>query len=396
MKVLFVCTRSPWPPNAGAPLRTAGWIRAIASEVDVGVLALTRNAEEEAGLESAKESCSFVQGVRAPRTLWRRGRDAILSAAMGAPYVVQASAESRMREALRAALRSWRPDIVQAEPIGAAPYLSIAKAAGIATVYSAHNVESRILSGLGGRPAAIGSRSSERMARLERKIAREADCVVAVGEQEAAWFREVAGNATVVPNAIASESYAYIEPSRRPRDTIVFVGHLGYGPNRDAVRTLVLTILPLICQHRRDAKVLIAGNSPSRDVRDLAGPRVEILGSVPDAASVWARASALVCPLRWGAGSRLKLLESAACGVPIVATRFSAEGLAFREGEHFVAADDPHDVAAAAVRVLSDPPAWDAMARKARDAVRLRHDWNVLLPDLVRLYEDTLARHHRS
>jgi glycosyltransferase involved in cell wall biosynthesis len=397
MKVLFLCTRSPWPSNAGAPVRTAGWIRAIAETVEVGVVSLTRSKEEEDGLESAREFCSFVRGVPAPRVFWRRGRDAVLSVATGAPYVAQSSTESRMRAALREAIRSWRPDVVQAETIGVAPYLSIAKDCGVATIYSAHNVESRILRGPDDRALAFASRlRSRRMAAFELETARKADCVVTVSEEEARWFRGCAKRTVVIPNAIATDSCAFTEPSLRPRDTIVFVGHLGYAPNRDAARMLALTIFPPICQHRPDARLVIAGSSPRRDVRRLAGPRIEVLGSIPETDRVWKEASVLVCPLRWGAGSRLKLLESAAYGVPIVATRFSAEGLALREGNEFVAAEKPEEMAAAAVRVLESPSSFDSMALRARSAVQVHHDWAILFPSVTRLYEETLARHHRS
>jgi glycosyltransferase involved in cell wall biosynthesis len=168
----------------------------------------------------------------------------------------------------------------------------------------------------------------------------------------------------------------------------VFVGHLAYPPNVDAARTLVRAVLPLVRARHPGVRCLLAGLHPVRAVRRLAleGDDVDLLASPLDAREAWDRARMLVCPLRWGAGSRIKLLEAAARGVPIVATPTSAEGLALRPDVDYLAADGPAELAEAASALLAEPRRAQRIAEEARATVRRHHDWGCYAPRLERLY----------
>ena len=80
-------------------------------------------------------------------------------------------------------------------------------------------------------------------------------------------------------------------------------------------------------------------------------------------------------PLRAGGGTRLKILEAAACGVPVVSTRIGAEGLELEEGSEILLHDDAPDFANAVVRLLEDASLRAALAAAARSRVERRYDW---------------------
>jgi glycosyltransferase involved in cell wall biosynthesis len=104
--------------------------------------------------------------------------------------------------------------------------------------------------------------------------------------------------------------------------------------------------------------------------------------------TIWSRISLLICPLAWGAGSRLKLLEAAAWGVPIIATPMSTEGLSFKPGHDYLIAQSPEELAEAALGLLSDPLRAKSLAYQARQTVMAHHDWTELAPTLARIYAD--------
>ena len=95
---------------------------------------------------------------------------------------------------------------------------------------------------------------------------------------------------------------------------------------------------------------------------------MEFTGTVPDMRDEIAKAETCVVPLRIGSGTRLKILEAAAMGKPIVSTTLGAEGLDFVNGEEIVLADDPAKFAEAVAELLADPGA----RRKLGDAARNR------------------------
>ena len=58
-----------------------------------------------------------------------------------------------------------------------------------------------------------------------------------------------------------------------------------------------------------------------------------------DAVAELARCRVAVVPLLAGSGTRLKILEAWAAGLPVVSTTIGAEGLPARDGEHLLIAD---------------------------------------------------------
>ena len=92
-------------------------------------------------------------------------------------------------------------------------------------------------------------------------------------------------------------------------------------------------------------------------------------GYVDDLARAYASADLAVVPLAHGTGTRIKLLEALAAGVPVVTTAVGAAGLAAEHGRHLLIADDVHELSAAVARVLLDARAG-RRARARRPRVR--------------------------
>jgi glycosyltransferase involved in cell wall biosynthesis len=92
-------------------------------------------------------------------------------------------------------------------------------------------------------------------------------------------------------------------------------------------------------------------------------------------------------PLRIGGGSRLKILEALACGLPVVSTRIGAEGLELRPGEDLAVVESVEDMTAALVECIRHPEQARAMARRGREIVLERYDWDALAGKLERVWE---------
>ena len=84
-------------------------------------------------------------------------------------------------------------------------------------------------------------------------------------------------------------------------------------------------------------------------------PAITVVGVVPAMEPELARADIAVVPLRYGSGTRLKILESFAHRIPVVSTTIGAEGLQVVHGVHLLLADDPEAFAAACAQLLTDP-----------------------------------------
>ncbi len=393
MKILMICTTCPAPPFGGAPIRSSGWLRTIAEFAEVALVTLIRNERERTALSDLESTCAMVRGISAPRTPVRKIQDAVVAMATATPYLVQSGRERHMAAAVEDVLDRWRPDIVQAELLPATPYLERARSRGIPTVYSAHNVESRIVAGPEDRW--MGRLKAKRMRRMEARVAHRVNAVAAISEVEAALFRRIAPSVYSIPNAVDFDSYHFSLPSTRRSRTLLFIGHLGYGPNVDAAVTLAHQIFPEVLSREPLVDCVIAGANPSRAVRALAGKGVTVIANPPDVEELLSRAAMLVCPLRWGAGSRIKILEAGAAGVPVVATRFSVEGLKFSAGVEYLGGENPSELASHGVSLIRNPSLADEKALRARRAVQEKHSWTMVQPRIMELYE-SLVDHKRQ
>ena len=139
-------------------------------------------------------------------------------------------------------------------------------------------------------------------------------------------------------------------------------------------------VLPLIRDKLPGATFTIAGRSPDakvlKAVQGLDG--VQVTGKVEDMRPYLWGSKISVVPIRVGGGTRLKIYECMAAGVPVVSTTVGAEGLRYEDGADIVLADDPSDIAAACVRLLSDDAARRAIAHKALERARREFSWEAV------------------
>lgn len=170
---------------------------------------------------------------------------------------------------------------------------------------------------------------------------------------------------TVVPNAVAFPREA---PSLTREPTLLFIGDFGYDPNREAGERLALAILPRIRQQVPEPRLLLAGKRAERLSRAARlQPGVECLGFVEDLDQLYARVRVVCCPLRNGGGTRVKLIEGATYGRPLVATTVGAEGLEFTDGAEILVRDDDAGFAEACVHLLRNDALCKRLGAAARD-----------------------------
>lgn len=167
----------------------------------------------------------------------------------------------------------------------------------------------------------------------------------------------------LVPNAVARAEFVRRRDDGR---TLLFVGALGYEPNRDAVAWFLSNVWRRL-PRRADLRLRVVGADAPPSLRRLAAqPGVEMLGWVSDLRACWETATLSIAPIRVGAGTRIKLLESALHGVPIISTTLGAEGLGLKSGRDCWLADSAQDFAAAVLDALARPRERERRAGAAR------------------------------
>jgi glycosyltransferase involved in cell wall biosynthesis len=207
----------------------------------------------------------------------------------------------------------------------------------------------------------------------ESRAVRTCDRVVVCSEVDR---RRLHGAPSVIPNCYRQPA----RPAGRDRDPgaplrIGFVGLLDYQPNFDAVRWFADAILPRVRRFERDVEFHVIGKA-GPGLRDIGQRRgVRLLGFVPDPASELRKLSVLVAPIRFGGGTRFKILEAFAHEIPIVSTTIGAEGIEAEEGEHLLLRDDPAAFARAIVDIHRNPALRDRLVAAAARLYKSRYTW---------------------
>jgi glycosyltransferase involved in cell wall biosynthesis len=225
---------------------------------------------------------------------------------------------------------------------------------------------------------------AEAFTRLAAEVLPRFDDVLAASPLDARMLRAGGAGVAVVPNVAPLDTTPFVRrsiigprPGAHAAGTVLFVGTMGYAPNADGVRWLLTRVWPrlrraLACRVR----LVIVGGGLSATLVRLArrGGGVRLAGAVPDVSAYYRKADVAVIPLRAGAGTRIKLMEAAAHGVPVVSTSLGVEGTTFRHGRELLLADSAEAFAGACAYLLRRPAEARRMAARAR--LRLGQDYD--------------------
>ena len=232
-----------------------------------------------------------------------------------------------------------------------------------------------------------------RLRLYEGKFLRRFDSVWVCSEEDrrtiARWMEPE--RAHVVPNAVDVSSYPRFARERTGREAprLIFCGELSRSANSAAALYFYQSIWPLIRAEIPEARWLIAGRNPPPSISALqnSAAGVEVLANVPSMMPHLASSTLMVVPLLSGAGTRLKILESMASGLPVVSTTLGAEGLGLQPGEHALIADDPESFARSCIAILRDRNLGDRLAQAALHFVRERYDLPVMERSVIDAYQ---------
>ncbi len=355
-RVLLTLTDVPHPADRGKRMRQAALLHGLAAvaRVDVAVLLPSEAAHDGAVPASfgAERSAFFsVELHRRWRALWRVARHRVpwqvavrrygqvqlaLAAWAQAPYDLVVLGSLDHEVALRGVVPAARTvvDLDDVETDKQCAFLALPKA--------------RDLRGRLER----GQRRLElpMWQRLQEQACERNEAVLVCSELD----RERLGHpsATVVPNTYADPGERVVPQDGPP--VLLMVGTWQYGPNSDSARFAAREILPLIRRRVPAAQLRLVG-AGSTGLADLVGlDGVQVVGYVDDLRDELRRASLTLVPWRYGGGTRLKVLEALAWGLPLVSTSLGCEGLDLLPGVHALVADDATSLAAAAVSLLED------------------------------------------
>ncbi|MBZ9987446.1 glycosyltransferase [Mesorhizobium sp. BH1-1-5] len=372
-RTLIISVDPAYPPVSGADLRTFG-NAAAAAEFGPVCLASVRPPAGPERPHGIRMACLTTGSDKRSRSLgWGR-----IKGEVRIPRLALAR--------LEALVRAFRPDTIVVESIPLFKLLRPLRPLTGQLILDMQNVESDLAVQMlpGNDRLAI----SPDIRRLERKAAEIADRIWVCSRTDRERFKTIAANTVrvdVVPNGIPrAEALPRTLPASPGLSdgfpVILFVGHLGYGPNVDAAERLAGAILPRIRHALPRARLILAGRSPNAAARALpTRDGVTLVADPHDVGLLLSAAHLCIVPLRMGGGTRVKILEAMAYGVPVIATPLAAEGLDLTDGQDLLLSDTDEGLAELAIELCSDPDRMAGLRACAHDTV-----WSRFGPQAIR------------
>lgn len=407
MRILYFAPHKLWPLTTGARLRDYHLARTLASRCELTFLEVCHPGDD-AGVEPLA-SAGFAKVISVTKgrgyTLAK-----VLQGLLGrVPLTVLNCYSSQVSARLARVLREGLFDAVQLEGVQLSEYLPVVRAAPSRPVVLMdwHNIESELMWRYAERASLpkrlVARRTAGQLETTENRLlaACEAHTVVSMRDRTALLARCSVADIHSVPNGVDVSYFSAAKPWRGcqlgqqgggERRSVVFVGSMDYHANIDAVLWFSRNVWAELAERRPDLDFVIVGRSPSAEILALRSDRVRVTGTVDDVRPFYESALAAIVPLRVGSGTRLKVLEAMAAGVPVVSTRLGVEGIALEPEVHFLAADSAREMLEAIRRLADSPEIGHRLSVVAREFVIRNHDWTTIGAHLFEIHQDLHSR----
>jgi sugar transferase (PEP-CTERM/EpsH1 system associated) len=361
MRILFLTSRLPYPPDRGDRLRAYHFIERLSAEHEVTLVSFVAHEGERDHMTALRTFCRDVHVVPlSPReSLLRAGANAWRHEPLQAQYYRSPTMRRLVDRISAAETAAGRPfDVAVAHLFRMAPYLEWCgqayRVVDLTDVISQEVARSLPYRGLGWR--LIYRFEGPRIQRYERWVAGTFDeaWLISQADLQVLAAQCPGANLRVVPNGVDASRFFPTQEIARP-SSLIFVGHLGVLHNIDAVAFLALEILPRVRHQIPGCTLEVVGASPSAEVRRLADlPGVTVTGFVPDLNRSLNQAEVFVAPLRFAAGVQNKVLEAMAAARPVVTTSLVNTGLGAQAGRDLLLADSAEEAASQVLTLLRD------------------------------------------
>jgi glycosyltransferase involved in cell wall biosynthesis len=391
VKILAVVQEFPWPAMTGARIRLDNVVRGLCQLGDVDLLAVLQPNSHDGPCDvPIGIPISRVGILKCPPHEWPR-----MGTANRAAWLVAGKLPTELVRrdytSMRAAFRTWAHHSYDlAWFMRVETFVAVGAFSGAPVIVDIDDLRDRIHLGWveasknGGsndlRPARRSMnrirhrRNANLWRRLQRRVASSVEAVVVCSEQDR--LRLGVPNAFVVPNGYERPTIPVGRVPVAQPPTVLMPGNFRYSANIDGARNFVSQILPRMTARNPEVRLRLVGDSGSR-VRALEErPRVVVTGMVPDMTIELAKADLVVVPLRYGSGTRIKILEAFAHRIPVVTTTVGADGIDVTAGRHLLIADTPEDFTDACLDLLTNYSRRRALVEEAYALFEAKYRWD--------------------
>ncbi len=360
MRLLFLTSRLPYPPDRGDRVRTYQILKTLAREHKTTLVSFVAHEEERGNVNKLSAHCEDIHLVHQPT--WRSNIAVALNVWRDVPLQILYYRSNQMQRKIDNLLKTRSFDVAYIHLFRMAPYWG--KHPEIYSILDLTDlISSELRASIPYQNAfwrSIYHLEFTRVKNFEQRVASRFDEVWFISKRDRDLYAQSAPQTRlqVIPSCIDESLFLFQRPDNQSiklKPKLLFVGNLEVKHNIDALTYLVKEVLPLIQSEVPGCELLIAGAGNRKTANGLERyPGVRVVGFVPDLRTVYAETSVSIAPLRFSAGVQFKAIEAMAAGLPVVTTSDVSDGLGTEPGRDLLVGDSAESFAVQVVRLLQD------------------------------------------
>ncbi len=393
MKILIITPRIPYPPYRGDKLKIFNISKILLKNNDIHIITFYRNGKDKEFVKPLEEMGIKVTLIKL--TLIISFINVLIAIFQKTPFQVAWYRSKKMQKSVDTLIKDNNFDIVYHHLIRTAQYCSQSTTNFHLSVIDFTDAVSLYLSRMVKQERnffkKLFIRSELKRINNYEKIAEKFDVLFICSEIDKNFLidKGIKQDIQILNNGIDTD-YFFSEQKDYDRKRIIFTGNMPYYANADAALYFAKEIFPLIIKKDPEIKFYIVGQQPSVSIKQLASDNIFITGYVKDIKAEYLKSAVNIAPMRFGAGTLNKVLESIALGVPVVATSISMLGLPKELMKFVFIADSPEQFANTVLEIINNTSIRTELMNEGKEIISRMLSWNNLVRDFELFLEKKL------
>jgi len=357
MKILYVTQLLPYPKDSGGKIKTFETINMLSEKNDLHIVSFVDSQEKLVNAKLLKKWSNSINTVVLPSTTQRIRffyLKILLNLFNPTPFSIKRNYSKKMKKLIAELCKKEKFDAIHIDHLLMTQYL-LRDFQGI-KVYEEHNLYTEMFKRYFEFETDLRKKFfyfSEyiKFKFYESREFEKFDSVLAISDRDKKLIaKTTVKNITTLP--VAYQIKSMFKMQKIP--TVLFCGVLSWWPNADGFWWFYSVIYPIIRKSLANVKLMVVGHNPTEEIKNINDKSVIVTGSVKDTDEYYKRASAVIVPIRAGAGIRIKILDAMAHGLPVVSTPLGAEGLPVENNKNILLADNPEEFAEKVIEVIKN------------------------------------------
>jgi glycosyltransferase involved in cell wall biosynthesis len=374
MKILVCLTRVPYPLNKGDKLRAFNQIKELSKTNDIYLFCLNNSKVEKQTIDILSKYCKeiHIENISKISSCINILKSIFTKMPLQVAFYTKKSAIKTFVNAFE----KVNPDVSYFQFIRTGEYIKKIQGKKVLDFQDclSMNMERRGKVSKGVLRYVL-LKEAKRLQRYEDDMFRMVSKTTIIAKPDKDNIRSKhKDEIEIIGNGVGEEYFSYPNNNDKEFD-IIFSGNMSYAPNVLAAKFLIKEVMPIVWKKKKDAKIVIAGSSPKKEIVDMQNKNVIVTGWVKDMKEYYSKSKIFIAPMQIGTGLQNKLLEAMAMGLPCITTSLANKALMAQKDQDILIANTKQEMAESIFTLLENKNIYSTLSINGKQYVRNNFSW---------------------